>query len=125
LKRYSNRVELAPPQNYDIHTIRENEYAQVAKCIYKVYGYSYPNEDLYYPEKIKLLNKAGKLISVIATDEKGQEVGHYTLERYDLGHIAETAQAIVIPQHRKRELIEKMRAKLEQIEIRLMSLNMK
>ncbi len=108
-------IDLAPPQKYDIHRIRDNEYLQVAKCIYRAYGYSYPNEDLYYPEKIKQLNQSGKLIGVVATDEKDNVVGHYALERYDLGDIAETGQAIVVPEHRNRKLMVKMRNKLEEI----------
>ncbi len=115
LKLFKEEVELAPPQNYDIHHARDKEFYQISKCIYKTYGYSYPNEDMYYPEKIKSLNEVGKLISVVATDEKGNVVGHYALERYDLGQIAETGQAIVDPRHRKRRLMERMRNKLEEI----------
>jgi hypothetical protein len=46
----------------------------------------------------------------VAVDAAGDVVGHYALERPDLGPIAETGQAVVSPAHRGRKLLERMRA---------------
>ena len=118
LTPYTEDVTKQENVSYDIHKIRENEYVKVARCIYKTYGYSYPNEDLYFPERIKRHNENGTLISVIAT-ENDEVVGHYALERYDLGKIAESGQAVVIPKHRGHNLLDKMRSYLEDEAVKL------
>ena len=86
---------------------------QVARCVYRAYGYSYPHDDLYYPERIARLNADGELISAVTIDQTGEIVGHYALEREGLGRVAESGQAIVAPAHRGRRLMERMRAFLE------------
>ena len=93
--------------------LRPEEAIQVSQCIYRAWGYSYPNDDLYYPDRIVHLNATGELVSIVAVDAAGNVVGHYALERPDLGPIAETAQAVVSPAHRGRKLMERMRTFLE------------
>lgn len=93
--------------------LEPREAIQVARCVYRAYGYSHPNEDLYYPERIVHLNEIGTLISAVAVDAAGEVVGHYALERHPDGPVAESAQAIVSPPHRGRRLMERMRAFLE------------
>jgi anti-sigma regulatory factor (Ser/Thr protein kinase) len=114
LKLYTGTEKKIKSSFYDIHRIKENEYIQVSRCVYKTYGYTYPNEDLYFPEKIKEHNKNGILISIVATDEKNNVVGHYALERYSKGVVAECGQAVIIPEHRGNNLLTKMRIKLEE-----------
>lgn len=110
---YSDEVELAREQEYLIRRLKETEAIRISQCIYKAYGYTYPNEDLYYPERIIHLNRSGELISAVAVDESGNIVGHYALERPGLGKVAESGQAVVEPAHRGRELMTKMRNFLE------------
>ena len=98
---------------YDTHRARDNEFIQVSRCIYKCYGYTYPNEDLYFPDRIKEYNEKDILISVVVTDDKNNVVGHYALERYDLGVIAECGQAVISPEHRGNDLFTKLRDFLE------------
>ncbi len=104
----------APEQNYIIRMLKETECIRISQCIYKTYGYTYPNEDLYYPERILALNKNGELISAVAVDEAGEIVGHYALERPGLGKAAESGQAVVEPEHRGRNLMTRMRTFLEE-----------
>jgi len=96
-----------------VRRLEPREAIQVARCVYRAYGYSHPNEDLYYPERIVHLNEIGTLISAVAVDAAGEVVGHYALERHPDGPVAESAQAIVSPPHRGRRLMERMRAFLE------------
>ena len=103
----------APEQNYTIRRLQPAEAIGVSQLIYRTYGYTYPNADLYYPDRIVHLNETGELISVVAVDESGAVVGHYALERPGLGPVAESAQAAVSPAHRGRKLMERMRAVLE------------
>jgi anti-sigma regulatory factor (Ser/Thr protein kinase) len=103
----------APAQNYTIWRLRPEDAVWVARCIYCTYGYTYPNDDLYYPECIAHLNETGELISAVAVDEAGKVVGHCALERPDLGPVAEIGQAMVVPAHRERGLVQHMGSFLE------------
>src|SRR5881396_2788875 len=60
---------LAPPQMYDIRRSRPDDALAVSQCVYRCYGYSYGNADLYYPQRIVHLNETGQLVSIIAVDE--------------------------------------------------------
>ena len=109
------------PQQADIHIedveirdFRESDAIKIARTIYRTYGYTYPNEDLYYPERIARLNATGELISVVCFDKNSEEVvGHYALERPGLGAVAESGQAVVAPDYRGFNLMGKMRDMLE------------
>ncbi len=114
LSPYDEEVPLAPEQEYTIRRLRPEDAIRVSQCIYRTYGNTYPNEDLYYPERIIQQNETGELISAVTLDERGEIVGHYALERPGLGITAESGQAIVIPSHRGRKLMERMRSFLEE-----------
>ncbi|WP_294956090.1 GNAT family N-acetyltransferase [Sulfurovum sp.] len=89
---------------------------EISQIIYKAYGYSYPNEDLYFPERIIALNESGQLVSVVAYDTKKNRIaGHYALEREDLGSVAEIGQAVVVPSYRGLGLMKKIRLKTQEI----------
>ncbi|MCS6800843.1 MAG: hypothetical protein RMM58_09095 [Chloroflexota bacterium] len=110
LTPWSEDVVAAPPQEYAIRRMRPDEAIGVAQCIFRTYGYTYPNEDLYYPDRIVEQNERGELVSVVAVTMSGELVGHYALERPGLGPLAESGQAVVVPAHRGRNLMERMRA---------------
>lgn len=99
-----------------IRAFAKSDAIKISRIIYRAYGYTYPNEDMYYPEKIINLNQSGELISVVAYDEKQDEVvGHYALERPGLGMVVESGQAVVSPKCRGFGLMKKMRNLLENI----------
>ncbi len=101
--------------NVEIRFFKDSDAIKIARTIYRAYGYSYPNEDLYYPERITAQNKSGKLISVVCHDKRRDEiVGHYALERPALGSVAESGQAVVSPEYRGFHLMDKMRVLLEE-----------
>jgi len=102
------------PEDIEIRYFTQSDAIKVSRIIYRAYGYTYPNEDMYYPEKILDLNKSGELISVVAYDKKTDEVvGHYALERPGLGTVVESGQAVVSPACRGFGLMKKMRNMLE------------
>jgi anti-sigma regulatory factor (Ser/Thr protein kinase) len=104
----------APPQNYTIRHLNPNEAIWVAQCIYQAYGYSYPDDYLYYPERIAHMNENGEMISAVAVDEKGRLVGHCALMTHGFGHVAELDHAVVRPANRKAGLLEHLTLFLEQ-----------
>lgn len=108
------------PEDVEVRDFREGDAIRISRTIYRAYGYTYPNEDLYYPEKIAKLNASGKLISVVCCDKTTEEVvGHYALERPGLGSIAESGQAVVSPGYRGFNLMGKMRDLLEKKAVNL------
>jgi anti-sigma regulatory factor (Ser/Thr protein kinase)/GNAT superfamily N-acetyltransferase len=68
-----------PP--YFIELMREEEAIEVSRLAYYAYGYTYPYENIYYPEKIARLNHSGDLISLVARLESGEIIGHAALEK--------------------------------------------
>ncbi len=103
----------APEQHYCVRRLQPADAAWVSRVVFRAYGYSYPFEDLYYPESIVRLNQAGKLISVVAESETGEIVGHCALKRPSPARVAEVGQAVVNPAHRGRKLLERMHTFLE------------
>jgi anti-sigma regulatory factor (Ser/Thr protein kinase) len=109
-----DRVENLQIEDIDIRGFKPDDAIKISRIIYRAYGYTYPNEDMYYPEKILNLNQNGELISIVSYDKKSDEIiGHYALERPDLGAVAESGQAVVSPQSRGLGLMKKMRNLLE------------
>lgn len=85
----------------------------IARRVYEAYGRSYPNPDLYIPERIERLNQEGRLHSIVCTAPSGEVVGHFALERPDLGPIGESGQAVIDHRHRGHGLMAPMRAAVE------------
>ncbi|WP_153018698.1 ATP-binding protein [Marichromatium gracile] len=121
LEPFAESVARAPEQTYTVRRAeRDGDWYQVSRLVYRAYGYTHPSDDLYYPDRLCELNRAGRLISVVATDAADTVVGHYALELGGLGQlgasrlaVAETGMAVVDPAHRGRRLMERMRERLE------------
>jgi hypothetical protein len=92
-----------------IRRFRSEDAAGVTRLVEGVYGDTYYPRDLYSPDEIVHLNEAEKLVSIVALDSAGQVIGHYALERPDLGAVAEASDAIVAPEYRHHHLLEEMR----------------
>ncbi len=55
------------------------EAVEVSRCVYDSYGYSYANENVYYPERLVGMNEQGTLRSAVAVTESGEVAGHAAL----------------------------------------------
>ena len=97
---------------YRIRDYQQGDGLEVARRIYEAYGRSYPNPDLYVPDRIDL-NREGRLHSIICESPDGDIVGHYALERPNLGPIGEAGQAVIDHRHRGHGLMKPMRAAVE------------
>jgi serine/threonine-protein kinase RsbW len=94
----------APAQGGVACTVRQmkpEEASEVSKSIYKTYGYTYPHEFVYYPEKIIAFNAGGQIYSAVAVAD-GQEIaGHCALRAWDENpEIVEMVAGIVKPEFR-------------------------
>ncbi|SFJ08080.1 hypothetical protein SAMN05421753_11585 [Planctomicrobium piriforme] len=110
LEAFDNNAALAPPQNYDIRRMRSEEALQVCQLMYRAYGNTYFNEDVYYPDRVAAQNDHNSVLSFVAVAEDGTVAGHYALELNQPGLVAEGGQAVVDPAHRGRGLLDKMKA---------------
>ncbi|HVT28037.1 MAG TPA: GNAT family N-acetyltransferase [Lacipirellulaceae bacterium] len=113
LARTTTSVPLAPKQQYAVRRMLPDEATQVSQLMYRTYGTTYFNEDVYYPERIAALNQRGALVSIVAVGEDGRVAGHCALELNQAGRVAEIGQAAVDPAHRGRGLLDQMKAVLE------------
>ena len=72
-----------PKISFNIRLMKDEEALDVCRCIYDCYGYSYANENIYYPERIVAMNRDGRLKSVVAVTDDGEMGGHFALIYYD------------------------------------------
>jgi len=102
-------AEPAPAEAYAIRPLESRDAAAVSRLVFRTYGYTYDDEDYYYPERIVAENATGAMISVVAVHPSGEVVGHYALERREPTTLYEGSSAVVDPTNRGRKLMERMR----------------
>lgn len=72
-----------PPESLEplteLRLLRPQEALEVSRLIHDAYGYSYPYEHIYFPERVMALNESGELISALALTASGQIIGHAAL----------------------------------------------
>lgn len=111
LQPYDAKVQPAPPGTYDFRLMRpvEAEAIEVAKCVYKTYGYTYPGEHIYYPERLVEMNRTGEMLSVVVVTDTGEVAGHCAISGGGPDAlIRELGQAAVDPAHRGRRLLTRL-----------------
>jgi len=99
---------------YTVRRFCSDDAAGVTRLVEGVYGDTYYPRQLYNPDEIVHLNVAEKLVSVVALASAGEVIGHYALERPDLGAVAEASDAIVAVGYRHHHLFEEMRPLLRE-----------
>ncbi len=91
------------PQTCTVRPMKPQEAAEVSKSIYKTYGYTYPHDFIYYPEKIAALNQSGRVHSAVAVMDGKEIAGHCALLFWEDGlGIAEMVAGVVNPEFRAR-----------------------
>ena len=85
----------------EVRAMLPSEALEVAKVVYKTYGYTYGNQDVYFPDRLAELNKSGRIISAVALGDDQEIVGHCALTFWHEGsRIAELGQGVVKPGYR-------------------------
>jgi len=95
----------APEQTYTVRRMRPEDAIHAARCIYRTYGYSYENETTYFPEELIKQNQRGELLSWVGVDQEGDIVGYIELTHPAGSPTADLSQAVVIPSHRGRSVL--------------------
>ena len=94
--------------NYCISPIGEGDAEDISKLIYRTYRYSYPKEEMYYPEKVRGFIRSGKKFGVIVRTAEGEAVGYFAVIRMPDSNIGEIGEAVVSPGHRGRGIMKMM-----------------
>jgi len=84
----------------EVRLLRPDDSLEVARLIHEAYGYSYPYEHIYFPERITALNAAGELCSALALTASGRIAGHAALVVDAEGDGAELAIVVTRMQYR-------------------------
>lgn len=84
-----------------VRQMEPTEAAEVSKTIYKTYGYTYPHDYVYYPEKINALNRSGRIHSAVAVTGEKEIAGYGVFQIWEENpQIVEMAQGVVKPEFR-------------------------
>jgi len=102
----------APEQSYEVRRFQPEDALQVARLFWLTYGFSYKNDALYRPEGLLDMIDRGALISHVAVTQDGQVVGHAGLLRPEPVLMAEAGLLAIAPEHRGRQLMERLKASI-------------
>jgi anti-sigma regulatory factor (Ser/Thr protein kinase)/GNAT superfamily N-acetyltransferase len=94
--------------SYTISDVQPHEAEEIAKLIYRTYGYTYVREELYYPDRIERALEQGEKSGVIVRTDQGRAVGYFAVLNISGSNIGEVAEAVVDPNHRRRGLMKRM-----------------
>lgn len=97
---------LAEPE---VRRIEESDLSGLVRCMYRCYGYTYPDPGFYEERHIRRLLRSGRLVSVVAVDSEGEVVGHCALS-FDGEDcvVPEAGRMVVDPRYRGHHLAERM-----------------
>lgn len=101
-------VALAPEQHYVVRRFVPSDARSVERAFFLTYGYNYPFNAVYEPERLCALNAQGRFVSIVAVGEDGEVAGHAALRRENGSPTADFCSAVVLPAHRGRNLLQRL-----------------
>ena len=121
IKEYFNDTELKPygkkvlknerqTDNYYIRGFLDHDAIEISKCAYKLYGYSYLYDHIYYPNRIIELNHNKFLISAVACSENNNSfMGHVALGMPShRSTSAEMGMGVVKPEYKRSNCLNRI-----------------
>ena len=95
-------LELIPksPVSYEIRQMKPHEAIDVSEVAYCTYGNTYLHPDIYYPDRVRELNRKKQLLSLIAITEHDKIIAHIAFERSADKYIPEIGIAFTVPEYR-------------------------
>ncbi len=92
-----------------IRRMKEEEAIEVARAIYRTYGYSYGYEQVYLPNKLAELNRNDDIVTAVAVEDSGTVVGTLSIMRWgEYSEVAEIGQGVVIPSYRNSGVFSRL-----------------
>lgn len=102
---------------YDVRRMRREEAIEVSRCAYKSHGYTFFDDNIYYPERLAELNASEELISVVAVTKDNKFMGHAALHYPRVGaRIAELTFAFVNMEYRGQGCLTRLTDQLFSME---------
>ena len=102
---------------YDVRRMRSEEAIEVSKCAYKSHGYTFFDDNIYFPERLAELNRSEELISMVAVTKDGVFMGHAALHYPHVGaKIAELTYAFVNMEYRGQGCVTRLTEQLFNME---------
>ena len=93
----------------EVRTMRPEDAELLVRCLYRCYGYTYPDTDLYLESHIVNLLTSGLMHSTVALSPEGEVVAHQALVFEEEGQrIPEAGKLIVDPRYRSHHLPARM-----------------
>jgi anti-sigma regulatory factor (Ser/Thr protein kinase)/N-acetylglutamate synthase-like GNAT family acetyltransferase len=100
---------------YTLLPVEPTDAEDIAKLIYRTYGYTYAREDLYYPDRIERALEQDEKFGVVVRSNSGRVVGYFAVLQSSDSSIGEVGEAAVDVNHRRRGLMKRMlRSLIEQ-----------
>lgn len=100
------------PQKFprpEIRLIDPSEGIKLARCFFRVYGFTYGGSYVYNPDLLKTLVMDGRLISAVAVDSTGEFCAHAAISLNEPNSpIGELVSLAVHPQYRKSGLAKRI-----------------
>jgi len=100
----------------DVRLMTPAEADGLVQCVFRCYGYTYPNKSMYQAAAIRRQLESGAMISVVAIAPSGEVIGHVACtfdRRGDV--IPEAGKMIVDPRYRGHHLAERLSLKRKEI----------
>jgi anti-sigma regulatory factor (Ser/Thr protein kinase) len=92
-----------------VRLMRPDDAIAVARCTYAVYGYTLPDDYLYFPDRMREMLAGGLLEVCVAETAGGEIVGYLTCELERAGApVGYMEEGLVDPRFRHRGLLEQM-----------------
>ena len=105
----------APDTPVTLRLMGPGDAVAVARCTYHCYGYTVPDDYLYFPERMREMLEGGLLEACVGVTAEGEVVSCLTLEVDDPGAaVGYLGEAMVDPRFRGHGLFEQMKTFLKQ-----------
>ena len=103
----------APDEKVELRQVRAEEMEKMVQCLYKVFGYTYSAEAIYYPDLLRERLAGGLYKGFVAVNPKGDIVAHSAMLKDSAqASICECGQAFVSPEYEHRGLFIKLKTML-------------
>ncbi len=117
ISEHQEHLDAAPApkdEEITIGLLKAEETVELVRLLFKCYGYSYPNEFMYYPDQIRARIEAGTMTSCGAYNPAGELVGHLALIVEKPGDKdAESGEALVDNRYRGHGIFKRMKRYLK------------
>lgn len=102
--------QASPDEPLTFKMMTSEQAVSLARCVYRSYGYSYPNDTIYFPERRKELLDSGILESCIVLNSSDEIIAHLAMVKdAPDSKVGESGQAVVDPRYRGRSLFKEMK----------------